>query len=201
MTFCLDEKALQSAETFLLARYHLYAQVYLHKTTRGMEAMLRALLTKVAASAGGGTFARLGLDRADPLIRFFENGGDTVQNYLALDDFAVWAAINKIAGSADEAASDLAHRLQERRLYKALDIDTECPALPSEEPNRTEERRQREILRLETLLESKIGTSVLVDSSDISIYGEIGADQAKTHKMLSIRLRDGSTREITELSP
>jgi hypothetical protein len=51
------------------------------------------------------------------------------------------------------------------------------------------------------LLKPEIGTTVLVDESEISIYGEIGADQAKTHKMLSIRLRDGSTREITELSP
>jgi hypothetical protein len=40
-----------------------------------------------------------------------------------------------------------------------------------------------------------------MDEGEISIYGEIGADQAKTHKMLSIRLRDGTTREITELSP
>lgn len=51
------------------------------------------------------------------------------------------------------------------------------------------------------MLKPEIGTTVLVDESEISIYGEIGADQAKTHKMLSIRLRDGSTREITELSP
>src|SRR5260370_16561463 len=58
-TFCLDEKALQPAEVFLLARYHLFEQVYLHKTTRGMEVMLRALLTTVADAATKGDFARL----------------------------------------------------------------------------------------------------------------------------------------------
>lgn len=200
-TFCLDEKALQPAEIFLLTRYHLFEQVYLHKTTRGMEAMLRSLLTMVANAATDGDFARLCLDQGDPLIRFFAEKGDTVENYLALDDFTVWAAISRIANAADGRASDLASRLRDRRLYKALDVNTECPALRGENPDVTEERRQREILRLENLLKAEIGTTVLVDESEISIYGEIGADQAKTHKMLSIRLRDGSTREITELSP
>jgi hypothetical protein len=165
-----------------------------------MEAMLRALLTRVAECASDGSFAELGLVESDPLIRFFQDCGDTVRNYLDLDDFAVWTTISRIAQSTDRAASDLARRLRDRRLYKALDIDTECPALPGEDSEQTEERRQREILRLEGLLEAEIGKTVLVDSSPISIYGEIGADQAKTHKMLSIRLRDGSTREITELS-
>jgi hypothetical protein len=200
-TFCLDEKALQPAEVFLLARYHLFEQVYLHKTTRGMEAMLRSLLTMVANAATDGDFARFCLDKGDPLIRFFSEKGDTVENYLALDDFTVWAAIGRIANAGDARAGDLASRLRDRRLYKAVDVNTECPALRGENPDVTEERRQREILRLETLLKPEIGTTVLVDESEISIYGEIGADQAKTHKMLSIRLRDGSTREITELSP
>lgn len=199
-TFCLDEKALQPAEVFLLARYHLFEQVYLHKTTRGMEAMLCALLTTVAEAATEGNFARLGLDRDDPLIRFFGERGDTVHNYMALDDFAIWAAIGRIAGGEDDKARDLAGRLRDRRLYKALDINTECPALRGESPDATEERRQREILRLEELLKAEIGKTVLIDEGEISIYGEIGADQAKTHKMLSIRLRDGSSREITELS-
>jgi uncharacterized protein len=31
--FAFEEKALQAAESFILARFHLYSQVYLHKTT------------------------------------------------------------------------------------------------------------------------------------------------------------------------
>jgi HD superfamily phosphohydrolase len=201
MTFCLDEKALQAAESFLLARYHLFEQVYLHKTTRAMEVMMRALLIRVAKAAKAKSFARLGLDANDPLIRFFQEGGQTVANYLMLDDFAVWAAIGRIAEGQEGDARDLALRLRERRLYKALDINTEYPALPGEEFEDTETRRQREILRIEEKLKEKIGATVLFDAAPISIYGEIGADQAKAHKMVSIRLRDGSTREITELSP
>jgi HD superfamily phosphohydrolase len=200
VTFCLDEKALQAAEAFLLARYHLFEQVYLHKTTRGMEAIIRALLTRVARSAKTGSSDNIGLDEGDPLVRFFTEGGDCVNNYLALDDFTVWAAVGRIAQGMDKGARDLAERLRDRRLYKALDVNAEYPALPGEDVDQTEERRQREIVRIEGQLKCMGRETVLTDSASIGIYGEIGADQARTHNMLAIRLRDGSTREITELS-
>lgn len=163
--------------------------------------MLRAILIQVADATAADDASRLLLDQRDPLVRFFRDGGATVENYLALDDFAVWSTISRIAECEDEKASDLARRLRERRLYKALDINADCPALPGENPGTTEERRQRESMRLEEVLKDEIGKSVLIDVLQISIYGEIGEDQAKTHKMLAIRLRDNSIREITDLSP
>ena len=120
---------------------------------------------------------------------------------LALDDTAVCATIDRIARSGDNSAADLARRLRERRLFKALDIDKECQILPGEELEETEKRRQREVLRIEAELGDQIGKTVLKDSAPISVYGEVGADQARTHEMISIKLRDGTTREITELSP
>jgi HD superfamily phosphohydrolase len=201
-TFCLDEKALQAAEAFLLARYHLFEQVYLHKTTRGIEAMIRALLTMVADAAKAGKFKPLGLTGDDPLVRFFRPKGETVERYLALDDVVVWSAIERIARGSDKYAAELARRLRDRRLYKALDITSECPVLPGEEAQQTEERRQHEIRRVKENLTGDLAKMVLEDRAPIGIYGEIGADQNKTHKMLSILLRDGTTtREITVLSP
>ena len=52
--FAFEEKALQSAESFILARFHLYSQVYLHKTTRGIEKMLTAFLLAFSAEAAKG---------------------------------------------------------------------------------------------------------------------------------------------------
>ena len=39
-SFCLEYKARDAAEDFLLARYRLYTNVYFHKTTRGIEQMM-----------------------------------------------------------------------------------------------------------------------------------------------------------------
>jgi HD superfamily phosphohydrolase len=201
-TFCLDQKALQAAESFLLARYHLFEQVYLHKTTRGIETLIRKLLTIVADAAHESkAIKELGLDRDDPLIRFFGPRGETIPNYLALDDNAVWTAIARIANGKNEKAASLASRLRDRRLLKALDVGLEFPVMPGELPDQTEERRQREIVKIEERFGSALHDTIFKDAEKLDLYGEIGADEAKRHKKLSIQLRDKTTREITQLSP
>src|SRR5690606_2098262 len=47
-TFVFRLKGRQAAEDFLLARYRLYSQLYLHKTTRGFEQIIGALLFHIA---------------------------------------------------------------------------------------------------------------------------------------------------------
>jgi uncharacterized protein len=201
-TFCLDQKALQAAESFLLARYHMFEQVYLHKTTRGVETMIRSLFAHIAtASSDRKMVKELGLDKDDPLVRFFSPKGETIENYLALDDFSVWVSIARIAGGKNQTAAALARRLRDRRLLKALDINTVVPVIPGEEPSITEERRQRAIVKIEARFGSGLNQTIFKDAEKLDVYGEIGADEAKQHKKLSIMLRDGSTQEITQLSP
>lgn len=201
-TFCLDQKALQAAEAFLLARFHLFEQVYLHKTTRGVETMMRVLLGRVAAAAGKPELATtLGLAHDDPLLTFFAQDGECAKNYLALDDLAVWAAVACMAKGGDLPASDFARRLRDRRLLKAFDVNSEFPVKPGETFERTEARRQREIAKIEKRIGKEFDATIFKDAEKLDVYGEIGADEAKRHKKLSILLKDGTTREITQLSP
>lgn len=74
-TFCLDPKALPAAEQFLLSRYTLHEQVYLHKTTRCIEAMIGKLLRHVATIAQDPDAAptQIGLEPRHPLLRFFRS--------------------------------------------------------------------------------------------------------------------------------
>ena len=58
-TFCLEKKALPAAEQFLLARYTLFQQVYFHKATRCVEAMIGKILRAVAVHAAKRTEWRL----------------------------------------------------------------------------------------------------------------------------------------------
>jgi HD superfamily phosphohydrolase len=90
VSFCLHEKAREAAETFLLARFHLYTQVYLHKATRGIEQMLSALLRLVATATTEGRFADIGIEPEHPLARFYTSGGEDAAAYLALDDAVIW---------------------------------------------------------------------------------------------------------------
>ncbi len=200
-TFCLDEKAIQPAEAFLLARFHLFHQVYLHKTTRGVECLVGALLERVATAALVGRSQEIGLDRYDPLVRFLEDRGATVNNYLAMDDFAVWTAIARIADGADDDAAELAQRIRDRRLYKCFDIDSTFPRRPGEELTEVDSRRQKAIAEIDRRLGDAVGTQAFKDSSPLSAYGEVGSDQTKAHKRLLIKMRSGPPREITQLAP
>ncbi len=94
-TFCLAAKAKPAAEQFLLARYTLHEQVYFHKTTRCVEHMVGKMLRAVARLAGGRAtdWKKTGLQKHHPLVRFFGNGGEIVENYLALDDSLIFGSL------------------------------------------------------------------------------------------------------------
>lgn len=197
-TFCLRRKALQSAESFLLARYHLFEQVYLHKTTRGMEKLVGRVLGMVADAAAKGEAERIGLDSRDPLIVFFGPEGGGNDEYLALDDTAVWAAASRIARGGDEASARMARRLVNRERLFCLDIEACFPRREREEPEAAANRWREK----EALIDAEIERegSVVKDSVKLSAYGEVGADQTRAHKRLAILVDEGPPREITALS-
>ncbi|MGW9328576.1 HD domain-containing protein [Bosea sp. NPDC055594] len=194
-TFCLHKKALPAAEQFLLARYTLHQQVYFHKATRCVEHMIAKLLRAVAKAASGkkADLKRTGLPDGHPLLRFFARGGDTVTNYLALDDTLVISALESMSFAEDGVIADTAMRLRERKLYKTLDL--------AEFGENAGVQRSR-LRRIQKQFEAKLASEdVLLDEkATVGIYAEIGGDEERMHKKLHI-LDGVDPREISELSP
>src|SRR5207249_96424 len=81
---------------------------------------LLVLLSKAIETKTG--ISKTGLDSASPLVRFFRPGGDTLLNYLALDDALMWSSISSMAQAKDRQISELARRVLNRSLYKCLDV-------------------------------------------------------------------------------
>lgn len=194
-TFCLHIKALPAAEQFLLARHTLYEQVYFHKTTRCVEAMVGLLLRQLrhcCQQETGEVHHLTGLDITHPLVRFFRGEHEILGVYLALDDVVVMGAIEQMARAGDTRLADLARRLRDRDLFKALDIGI----FGADEGRRRSRKRA-----IDRHYQDQLGISVIVDTgASLSIYTEIGGEEEKTHKKLRILDSDGSTREITKLS-
>jgi HD superfamily phosphohydrolase len=194
-TFCLDPKALPAAEQFLLARYSLHQQVYFHKTTRCIEAMIAKLLRSIsyAATLPDEMETRTGLHREHPLLRFFRQEGETVSNYLALDDTLIVGSLDRLTVAGDPAIAEIAKRLQNRRLYKTLD---------SRFFGHNEGVQRKAARRIDQNFAAMIGQETVIkdDRAAISIYTQIGGDDDKTHKKLHI-LDRGHPIEISELSP
>jgi HD superfamily phosphohydrolase len=193
-TFCLDRKALPAAEQFLLARYTLHEQVYFHKTTRCVEQMIGRLFRCIAGAAVAGEEAarRTGLPPQHPLLRFFGEGGETVENYLALDDMLVLGALEMMTHAEAPDISSMARRLRGRNLYKTLDM-----AEFGADKGIQASRKRRIDARFKDQLSQ--GTVILDDKAAIGIYSEIGGDEERMHKRLHI-LDGNAPKEVNTLS-
>lgn len=192
-SFCLDIRAREAAEDFLLARYRLYSGVYFHRVTRGMEQMLALVLRAVAAATEAGTTSTLGLDDSHPLVRHLAVGGDgDIAAYLSIDDSVVCDALRRIAETSDRSlggTADVARRIIARRQPKSIDVQWVFPE--------DLERQRRLRHSLDNQFKDQLHTTVLRDEASLSLYGEIGADDTKAQKRLMILLPNGDPVEIT----
>ncbi len=103
-------------------------------------------------------------------------------------------AFEQMTHAEDTAIADLATRLLERRLYKALDLRTDF--------GNDEGRQRRAARRIDKEFEAKLKSGAVIkdEGAAVSIYTQIGGDDDKAHKKLHI-LDAKRTREITEMSP
>lgn len=111
----------QAVEKYLQARYHMYSQVYLHKTVRSGERVFDRLLTRAADIAAKPGMLRLSED--NPLLGLLQKRANVdLETYCALDDHVVFSALHRWTDSEDLILADLAGRIMERRLFKTLDV-------------------------------------------------------------------------------
>lgn len=193
-SFCFDPKALPAAEQFLLSRYTLHEQVYLHKTTRCAERMIARLLRMVAEHAAEpATIGETGLPESHPLIRFFAPEGATVAAYLALDDVVVTDAFRALVDAPDPAIAALARRLRDRDLYKTLDLEFF---------GHDEGAQRKSARRIDHAFADKMARDAVIkdERASVSIYTQIGGDDRRAHKRLHILEPGRGPVEITELS-
>jgi len=187
-TFVFKAKGRQTAEDFLLARYRLYSQVYLHKTTRGFECLLSALIRHIGSDDTDQD--ALGLERDHPLRRFLERDGEQLGDYRRLDDTVMWGVFERLTRCADPYARDLAGRLLNRQRLKVLDL-WEAHGLEVG-PSLSAEKR------LESHLAGRIGTTVFKDDPSYNLYSLSDGDAVKAHKVVRVRTPEGKPEEITK---
>jgi uncharacterized protein len=118
------EKSRFAIEEYIFARYYMYQNVYLHKTTCGFSKMLEATWKRAQTLFGQG------IDVAPlPAVRAFWAASDpTVEQYLAIEEFTVLQQIQTWVSHRDKALADLSRRLLERQRFVLI----EAPDLPGD---------------------------------------------------------------------
>ncbi len=114
------EKGIYSIESFIVSRYHMYEQVYFHKTTRGAEKLIQLIFKRIKELIEGNEINRIGpIDNV--IVSIFDEKLN-MRNYLKLDDFLVITYINKWAfESNDDILKHLCRNFIARKLFKLVD--------------------------------------------------------------------------------
>jgi HD superfamily phosphohydrolase len=120
-TLVIREKAIIAAEGYIFSLLYLYINVYYHKTTRGLEKLFTAMVSRIAQLVSEGAHDKLALSEGHPLVRFLEKPDD-VENFLRLDDAVVLGSLSVLAESKDKAVSELAGRIRDRSIYRCVDV-------------------------------------------------------------------------------
>lgn len=116
---CFDRRAQYAIEGYFTARYHLYLQLYFHKTVRASEAMLRAIIRRAGSVAkAGGAMGQIN----PSLITLLRER--RIEASVLVSDADLWAAFAIWANSSDDKVlRDLSRRLLDRDLFRAVDFD------------------------------------------------------------------------------
>ncbi|MDD9945122.1 MAG: HD domain-containing protein [Myxococcales bacterium] len=112
-------KGLPPIEGFFLARQFMYQQVYHHKATRAAEALIRAVLRRLTDLIRDGATPR---GTPPAIVAAVMGQGNSVQDYLALDDIQLLASFQAWQQAKDPLLAELTRRLYARVLPKTLPL-------------------------------------------------------------------------------
>ncbi|MGE0199863.1 MAG: HD domain-containing protein [Candidatus Melainabacteria bacterium] len=106
-------RGLSSVESYLLGCFFMYKHVYYHKVINAAESMMQTLLRRVVDIIREG--------KMDPPHTVFEAFGrgekPTVQQYLSLTDYNIWAWLEDWQSHPDEIVQDLSKQLLARKIF------------------------------------------------------------------------------------
>lgn len=116
-------RAIHAVETYLISRYHMYQQVYHHKTVRGAEKLLESIFRRVADLAMAGDERVFEVGRMGVLLRdIVKRGVVDPQLCVWVHDAHAWAALDMWRDSKDRILSTLSSQLLRRQFFKTIEI-------------------------------------------------------------------------------
>lgn len=115
----IKESGIYAVENYIMARYHMYWQIYYHPVARSYEAILRLLFKRIEDLINMNQEAN-GIDFFKPVLK---DGYMDLDDYFGLDEATCTYGFMQCMHSDDAILSDLANRLLTRRLYDYMEAN------------------------------------------------------------------------------
>ncbi len=109
--------AVNSLENYIMARYHMYWQVYYHEAAKGYDLLLESLYKRIYDVYKNKN--QIDINAYD-LINFM-NDNTNLKSFLNLDDGYISGLVKQLVESSDVVLSDLARSLESRKLFRGLE--------------------------------------------------------------------------------
>lgn len=114
----VKESGIHSVEDYLMARYHMYWQVYLHPVARSYEGLLVLLFKRLRD-----LYPSELISMAPMFYPFLTDKEATIEEHFALDEAAAFYGFAQLSHSEDKITADLANRLLNRDLFEYVSIE------------------------------------------------------------------------------
>ncbi|CUP86748.1 deoxyguanosinetriphosphate triphosphohydrolase-like protein [Turicibacter sanguinis] len=178
---------MHAIEDYLMSRYQMYWQVYLHSTGRSFDLVIQNMLRRVRELIFSGYEFKRPLEALKDL---FLEEEPSVETYLKFDDSTISYYASLFTDEEDEILRDFADRFINRRLLK------EVHYTPNDDTN--EKLKQVK----EYMIELGINPDyyLLTDHSVKTPYDYYGHKTNCLPDCIELLMRDGSIQEISEVS-
>ncbi len=208
-TLVLGPKAAQTAESYVLALFHLYPNVYLHKATRGAEVLFQALMRRLVSLNEKGDAPKCGLPERHPILRFVAEPAN-LDRAMALDDTVFWGALPLLEEADDKEVQRLTIALRGRHLTRCIDLRQR---IEGELPLKTDEKREQRQARVKLICDGIVSALKEQEAADAAGAARFLVDQYVRHpykrfqdsktplNQILIRRGDGPPKDMADLSP
>lgn len=117
----IKESGVHSVEDYIMARYHMYWQVYYHPTSRSIEAILYAFFNRMRDLI----VQEPKYLEAYPMFQFLKQDHEiTLKEHYQLDESSCFYGFQCASDDTDKILSDLAVRILERKLFDYADFSS-----------------------------------------------------------------------------
>ncbi|WP_214829539.1 HD domain-containing protein [Exiguobacterium algae] len=180
----VKQSGMHTIEDYIMRRYQMYWQVYLHPATRSSDLLLKAILERAQELYEAGYAFNMTPRHFLPI---FERNTMSLEQYLKLDETVVYFYFQEWMDEEDAILADLASRFVNRRLLKYK--------------NFSEANRVRYMERMRKTMET-IGLPpkyYLLEDQLSQLPYDLYKGQGK-YEGIFLQMNDGERKEISEVS-